>query len=112
MTHCLIVNEVSISPQSSSTDYSLGLQIQVSFLTEENQQAERTWFINRTGSLIGSSTNILGNRDGEVLDDPQSFKTKEDSKLSVLDTILQPNLYPDLYSDYTHICYLFVRLLS
>ncbi|MDR0310170.1 MAG: inositol-3-phosphate synthase [Acidobacteriota bacterium] len=48
------------------------------------------------------STNILGNRDGEVLDDPQSFKTKEESKLSVLEHILQPQLYPDLYSKYTH----------
>jgi myo-inositol-1-phosphate synthase len=48
------------------------------------------------------STNILGNRDGEVLDDPESFKTKEESKLSVLDTILQPALYPDLYGDLYH----------
>ncbi|MDX2475015.1 MAG: inositol-3-phosphate synthase [Candidatus Krumholzibacteria bacterium] len=48
------------------------------------------------------STNILGNRDGEVLDDPESFKTKEESKLSVLDTILQPDLYPDLYGDLYH----------
>ena len=48
------------------------------------------------------STNILGNRDGEVLDDPDSFKTKEESKLSVLDQILQPQLYPDLYGDFTH----------
>lgn len=48
------------------------------------------------------STNILGNRDGEVLDDPESFKTKEESKLSVLDYILQPELYPDLYGDYHH----------
>ena len=48
------------------------------------------------------STNILGNRDGEVLDDPDSFKTKEESKLSVLDQILQPQLYPDLYKDFTH----------
>jgi myo-inositol-1-phosphate synthase len=48
------------------------------------------------------STNILGNRDGEVLDDPESFKTKEESKLSVLDTILQPHLYPDLYKNYFH----------
>ncbi len=48
------------------------------------------------------STNILGNRDGEVLDDPESFKTKEESKLSVLDQILQPELYPDLYGDFTH----------
>src|SRR5207237_5828249 len=45
------------------------------------------------------STNILGNRDGEVLDDPESFKTKEESKKSVLDYILQPQLYPDLYEN-------------
>lgn len=49
------------------------------------------------------STNILGNRDGEVLDDPGSFKTKEESKLSVLEYILQPGVYPDLYSDFTHL---------
>ena len=48
------------------------------------------------------STNILGNRDGEVLDDPGSFKTKEESKLSVLEHILQPQLYPDLYGHFTH----------
>jgi len=48
------------------------------------------------------STNILGNRDGEVLDDPESFKTKEESKLSVLDHILQPQVYPDLYKDLYH----------
>ena len=45
------------------------------------------------------STNILGNRDGEVLDDPESFKTKEESKKSALDYIFQPHLYPDLYKD-------------
>ena len=48
------------------------------------------------------STNILGNRDGEVLDDPESFKTKEESKLGVLDFILQPDLYPDLYGNIYH----------
>ncbi|HTA24981.1 MAG TPA: inositol-3-phosphate synthase [Terriglobales bacterium] len=48
------------------------------------------------------STNILGNRDGEVLEDPGSFKTKEESKLSVLEHILQPELYPDLYGNFTH----------
>jgi myo-inositol-1-phosphate synthase len=48
------------------------------------------------------STNILGNRDGEVLEDPGSFKTKEESKLSVLDEILQPKLYPDLYGNIFH----------
>ena len=49
------------------------------------------------------STNILGNRDGEVLDDPESFKTKEESKKSVLDYILQPDLYPQLYSNICHV---------
>ncbi|MER3428249.1 MAG: inositol-3-phosphate synthase [Pyrinomonas sp.] len=49
------------------------------------------------------STNILGNRDGEVLDDPESFKTKEESKLSVLEYILQPDLYPELYKDFSHL---------
>ena len=48
------------------------------------------------------STNILGNRDGEVLDDPDSFKTKEVSKLSVIDTILEPKKYPELYGDIYH----------
>ncbi len=48
------------------------------------------------------STNILGNRDGEVLDDPESFKTKEESKLGVLEHILQPSMYPDLYGDVYH----------
>ena len=49
------------------------------------------------------STNILGNRDGEVLDDPESFKTKEESKKSVLDYILQPDLYPLLYENLCHV---------
>ena len=49
------------------------------------------------------STNILGNRDGEVLDDPDNFKTKEVSKLGVLDTILQPDSYPELYGDIDHV---------
>jgi myo-inositol-1-phosphate synthase len=48
------------------------------------------------------STNILGNRDGEVLDDPDAFRSKEVSKLGVLEHILQPHLYPDLYGDYEH----------
>jgi len=48
------------------------------------------------------STNILGNRDGEVLDDPESFKSKEVSKLGVLETILQPHLHPELYADMYH----------
>ena len=49
------------------------------------------------------STNILGNRDGEVLDDPENFKTKEVSKLGVLDAILQPDSYPDLYGNIDHV---------
>jgi myo-inositol-1-phosphate synthase len=49
------------------------------------------------------STNILGNRDGEVLDDPESFKTKEESKKSVLDYIFQPDLYPELYEKLCHV---------
>ncbi|MCO5312714.1 MAG: inositol-3-phosphate synthase [Microthrixaceae bacterium] len=49
------------------------------------------------------STNILGNRDGEVLDDPENFKTKEVSKLGVLHTILQPEVYPDLYGNIDHV---------
>src|SRR3954470_24245812 len=49
------------------------------------------------------STNILGNRDGEVLDDPESFKSKEVSKLGVIDHILQPDLYPDLYGNISHV---------
>ena len=48
------------------------------------------------------STNILGNRDGEVLDDPECLRTKEESKLSVLRGILEPELYPDLYGDFVH----------
>ncbi len=49
------------------------------------------------------STNILGNRDGEVLDDPENFKTKEASKLGVLETILQPDENPDLYGNVDHV---------
>ena len=48
------------------------------------------------------STNILGNRDGEVLDDPGSFKAKEQTKMSVLDSILEPELHPSLYGNYAH----------
>ncbi|MEZ4366239.1 MAG: inositol-3-phosphate synthase [Kofleriaceae bacterium] len=49
------------------------------------------------------STNILGNRDGEVLDDPESFKSKEVTKLGVIDQILQPEKYPDLYGNIDHV---------
>ena len=49
------------------------------------------------------STNILGNRDGEVLDAPENFRSKEVSKLGVLDTILQPGVYPELYGEIDHV---------
>ena len=49
------------------------------------------------------STNILGNRDGATLEDPASFRTKEEAKLGVLDSILQPELFPDLYGEYAHV---------
>ncbi len=49
------------------------------------------------------STNILGNRDGEVLDDPENFRTKEESKLSVLEHILQPESHPELYGNFSHV---------
>ena len=49
------------------------------------------------------STNILGNRDGEVLDDPENFKSKEVSKLSVLEHIFQPETYPNLYGNFSHV---------
>ena len=49
------------------------------------------------------STNILGNRDGEVLDDPDNFKTKEVSKLGVIDSVLQPEVYPELYGNVDHV---------
>ena len=49
------------------------------------------------------STNILGNRDGEVLDDPEAFRTKEESKLSVLEHILQPEVHPELYGNFSHV---------
>ena len=49
------------------------------------------------------STNILGNRDGEVLDDPENFKTKESSKLGVLESILEPDNHPDLYGEVDHV---------
>lgn len=59
-----------------------------------------------TARLLGLrgwfSSNILGNRDGQVLDDPRSFKTKEATKLSVLEHILEPELYPELYGDFHH----------
>src|SRR5439155_24779536 len=54
------------------------------------------------GRAAWYSTNIPGNRDGEVLDDSQSFKTKEESKLGVLEFILQPDQYPELYGNVFH----------
>ena len=60
------------------------------------------WNARQLGINGWFSTNILGNRDGEVLDDPDAFKTKEESKLGVLDTILDPDKNPELYSDLYH----------
>jgi myo-inositol-1-phosphate synthase len=59
--------------------------------------------VRRLGLRGWYSTNILGNRDGEVLDAPENFKTKEASKLGVLDSILRPDLYPDLYGNIDHV---------
>ena len=56
----------------------------------------------RSGVSGWFSTNILGNRDGEVLDQPENFKTKEVSKLSVIDNIFEPEKFPDLYGDVYH----------
>jgi myo-inositol-1-phosphate synthase len=70
-------------------------------------QTDQTIIARLKARLLGVqgwySTNILGNRDGEVLDDPESFKTKEESKKSALDYIFQPSLYPDLYADLCHV---------
>ena len=66
--------------------------------------AMTTGFKSRMLGLRGwYSTNILGNRDGEVLDEPENFRSKEVSKLGVLDTILQPDEYPDLYGEIDHV---------
>ncbi|HJP31429.1 MAG: inositol-3-phosphate synthase [Candidatus Latescibacteria bacterium] len=76
-------------------DYKTGQTLMKTILApglKARQLGLRGWF----------STNILGNRDGEVLDDPYSFKTKEESKLGVLEHILQPDLNPELYGDIFH----------
>ena len=69
---------------------------------DENRACARAFKARLLGLSGWYSTNILGNRDGEVLDDPGSFKTKEESKLGVLEHILQPGLYPELYGNMYH----------
>jgi myo-inositol-1-phosphate synthase len=84
-------NEVPISGKDFKTGQTL-MKTVVAPGLKARMLGVRGWF----------STNILGNRDGEVLDDPGSFKTKEASKLGVLDVILQPKAYPQLYGELFH----------
>ena len=84
-------HKVAISGKDFKTGQTM-LKTVLSPMLKTRMLGLRGWF----------STNILGNRDGEVLDDPGSFKTKEESKLSVIDNILQPELYPELYGEVFH----------
>jgi myo-inositol-1-phosphate synthase len=86
-----IENEVPVSGKDFKTGQTL-IKTVIAPMLKARMLGLDGWF----------SSNILGNRDGEVLDDPESFKTKEESKLSVLDGILQPELYPDLYGKFYH----------
>jgi myo-inositol-1-phosphate synthase len=85
------INEVPIAGKDFKTGQTLMKTILAPGL-KSRMLGIRGWF----------SSNILGNRDGEVLDDPDSFKSKEVSKLGVLETILQPELYPELYKNMYH----------
>jgi len=91
LTELAQINKVPIAGKDFKTGQTLMKTILAPGL-KARQIGIKGWF----------STNILGNRDGEVLDDPEAFKTKEESKLSVLDSILQPELYPELYKDLYH----------
>ena len=91
LTELAQINKVPIAGKDFKTGQTLMKTILAPGL-KARQIGIKGWF----------STNILGNRDGEVLDDPGAFKTKEESKLSVLDSILQPELYPKLYKDLYH----------
>ena len=91
LTELAQINKVPIAGKDFKTGQTLMKTILAPGL-KARQIGIKGWF----------STNILGNRDGEVLDDPEAFKTKEESKLSVLDSILQPELYPKLYKDLYH----------
>jgi myo-inositol-1-phosphate synthase len=86
-----LINEVPLAGKDFKTGQTL-IKTVIAPMLKARMLGLNGWF----------SSNILGNRDGEVLDDPESFKTKEESKLSVLDGILQPELYPDLYGKFYH----------
>ena len=93
---CMVELAKSIGGPVAGKDFKTGQTLMKTLLApglKARMLGLRGWF----------STNILGNRDGEVLDDPDNFKTKEVSKLGVLDTILQPDSYPDLYGDIDHV---------
>lgn len=92
---CMIELSRETKTPLSGRDFKTGQTLMKTILApglRARQLGIRGWF----------STNILGNRDGEVLDDPDSFKSKEVSKLGVLETILQPDLQPELYGDMYH----------
>lgn len=91
LTDLAIQNEVPIAGKDFKTGQTL-IKTVIAPMLKARMLGLNGWF----------SSNILGNRDGEVLDDPASFKTKEESKLSVLEGILQPDLYPDLYGNFYH----------
>lgn len=86
-----ILNEIPVAGKDFKTGQTL-MKTVIAPMLKARMLGLSGWF----------STNILGNRDGEVLDDPDNFKTKEESKLSVIDSILQPDLYEDLYNNYYH----------
>ena len=94
---CKALEELAIQKQVpiAGKDFKTGQTLMKTILApgfKARMLGVRGWF----------STNILGNRDGEILDDPDSFRSKEVTKAGVLDTILQPELYPELYKDYYH----------
>ena len=91
---------VALASQIRLADRRQGLQDRPDAAEERHRPGLKARLLGVNGWY---STNILGNRDGEVLDDPESFKTKEESKKGLLDYILQPNLYPDLYGDLCHV---------
>lgn len=92
---CMLELSAEMQTPISGKDFKTGQTLMKTILApgfRARQLGIRGWF----------STNILGNRDGEVLDDPESFKSKEVSKLGVLETILQPEFQPELYGDMYH----------
>ncbi|MGD8778705.1 MAG: inositol-3-phosphate synthase [Ignavibacteria bacterium] len=86
-----LLNEIPIAGKDFKTGQTM-LKTVITPMLKARMLGLKGWF----------SSNILGNRDGEVLDDYDSFRTKEESKLSVIDSILQPDLYQELYKDYYH----------